>query len=70
MVTLTSAPEIIETLGGIRAVSQLTGCTTGAIWNWKDRNVLPSKTYAVMKAALKDKGADAPASLWNMVEAL
>ncbi len=71
MVTLHSIEEIIEALGGMKAVSTMTGRRDArAVWNWKDRGAFPASTYAVLKGALNNKGFDAPASLWrNMAEA-
>lgn len=68
MVTLNSVPEVINVLGGMPAVADLTGRKSNVVWNWKDRKVFPAYTYAVLKAALHAKGADAPDNLWkNMV---
>lgn len=70
MVTLTSVPDVINVLGGMPAVADLTGRKSNVVWNWKDRKAFPANTYAVMKAALHARGVDAPDSLWrNMAEA-
>lgn len=66
---LKSVKEVIDALGGMPTVAELTGRSPGVVWNWKDRKTFPSNTYAVLKAALKARGIDAPGSLWNMAEA-
>jgi hypothetical protein len=67
---LNSIEEVISELGGIEAVRELTRRpTTSVVPMWKVRKTFPTNTYAVMKAALRVKGADAPDSLWNMAEA-
>jgi len=68
MVTLDSIEDIIDELGGLKAVGALTGRKSGVVWNWKDRKAFPTNTYVVMQAALRAKGVDAPASLWGMPE--
>jgi hypothetical protein len=70
MRTLNSISEVIEALGGVKAVAELTGRTgsPSAVPNWRARNSFPTDTYAVMKAALRAKGASAPGELWKMPE--
>jgi hypothetical protein len=68
MRTLTSIEEVIDALGGTKAVAELTKRSSpSAVPNWKTRK-FPPNTYAIMKAALQAQGADAPDSLWNMME--
>lgn len=70
MATLNSVPEVIDALGGMPAVADLTGRKSNVVWNWKDRKAFPANTYTVLKAALRAKGVDAPDALWkNMAEA-
>ncbi|WP_369527279.1 carph-isopro domain-containing protein [Bradyrhizobium elkanii] len=68
---LSTIEEVISELGGPKAVAELTNRTSqSAVPMWKSRQRFPASTYAVMKAALRSHGADAPDSLWNnMVEA-
>jgi hypothetical protein len=67
---LNTVEEVILELGGPIAVRQLANLKSpSAVWNWKDRNGFPPKTYTVMKAALRARGADAPDALWNMAVA-
>lgn len=67
---LHSVEEVIAVLGGLDAVKELTKSKAPSVVPmWKSRRYFPPRTFAVMKAALNAKGADAPASLWNMAEA-
>lgn len=67
---LQTIEEVISELGGFDAVKELTRRdSASAVPMWKSRKMFPTNTYAVMKAALNSKGADAPARLWNMAEA-
>ena len=63
---LSTTGEVIDALGGVPAVSELTGSTYKAVFNWKGFDNFPSKTYLVMTGALASKGKTAPASLWGM----
>jgi hypothetical protein len=67
---LNSIEDVIEELGGVKAVAELTNRTNSAsvVPNWIDRKSFPRQTYAVMKAALHAKGATAPGDLWKMPE--
>ena len=65
---LKSATEIIETLGGIKGVSKLTGMSYAAVWNWKSFGRFPARTYDLLTRALHKAGMSAPASLWGMTE--
>jgi hypothetical protein len=69
MRTIKTIEQVIEALGGVKAVAELTKRTSpSAVPNWIMRNSFPTDTYAVMKAALRDKGATAPGALWKMPE--
>jgi len=67
---LHTVEEVISALGGFDVVKELTNRNSPSVVPmWKHREQFPPNTYAVMKAALRSKNADAPASLWNMAEA-
>jgi hypothetical protein len=69
MRTLGSIEEVIEELGGTKAVAELTKrASPSAVPNWQIRKAFPTNTYAVMKAALAAKDATAPGELWGMPE--
>jgi hypothetical protein len=63
---LSTTDDVIDALGGIPAVMELTGSTYKAVFNWKGFSSFPSKTYLVMTDALVALGKTAPASLWGM----
>jgi hypothetical protein len=64
---LKTAQDVVDTLGGLAAVCELTGANTKQAWNWVGRaEMFPACTYVVMQRALRRRGATAPAWLWNM----
>jgi hypothetical protein len=54
---------------GIEGVMALTGGNKTAVYYYKASGKFPPKTYVVLKAALAAIGAEAPDSLWQMIEA-
>ncbi len=66
MVELTTAPEIMDVLGGNQGVASLTGSAPSAVSNWRAFNRFPSRVYIVMTKALADLGYIAPPALWRM----
>lgn len=66
MSVLTSTKQVIDELGGISAVAELTGRKYGAAAQWPHFATFPSNTYLVMTGALAARGLSAPASLWGM----
>lgn len=66
---LASARDVVDALGGVGAVAELTRTTYRAAHNWKQRGSFPAKTHVVMVEALRARGLSAAASLWRMVEA-
>lgn len=67
-VELSTTAEVMEALGGISAVMQLTSSKYNAVHNWQSFPKFPSNTYVAMTNALREKGFHAPASLWGMKE--
>lgn len=66
MEELTTTAAVIDRLGGIGAVAELTGRKYNAAWNWTTFKTFPPDTYVAMTEALNAKGCVAPASLWRM----
>ena len=66
--SLSSVPDVIAALGGPDALSNLTGRGVRAVSMWKVRGKFASETYAVMIEALRERGLDAPRSLWGQLE--
>ena len=63
---LETAAAVIESLGGLSHVGKLTGSRYTAVANWKAAGAFPPRTYLLLTCALRDRGFEAPASLWNM----
>lgn len=63
---LTTTAEVMDALGGIRAVAALTGRKYTAAANWRRFPTFPSNTYVIMTDALRQVGYQAPHSLWGM----
>ena len=66
---LTTTNQVIDALGGVEAIASLTGRSYDAAWNWTRSDTFPANTFLVVTAALKERGLEAPPSLWRMVEA-
>jgi hypothetical protein len=63
---LDTAGKVTKALGGAAVVAQLTGVGRKAVSNWVTSRNFPAKTYVVMNAALRERGLNAPARLWQM----
>lgn len=63
---LTTAEAVIDALGGLKAVAQLTDRTVQNVWNWKAVGKFPARHFVTMQAALHLRGRAASASLWSM----
>jgi hypothetical protein len=68
MPEITDTSEIIDMLGGNRAVAALTSSSHKAVSNWRAAGVFPSNTFLVLKAELTRRGMSAPDHLWSMRE--
>ncbi len=66
---LTTVDEVIDCLGGNRAVQTLTGLkSVQAVWEWRNRSVIASRFYHLMTEALASKGRTADPKLWGQAE--
>jgi hypothetical protein len=64
-----NARDVITALGGLEAVSLLTGRKYGTVSAWQTRfNSFPPELYVIMTEALEKIGASAPMSLWRQIE--
>jgi hypothetical protein len=61
--------EVIEALGGTKAVAEMTGRTYNAAANWRVFNRFPANTFVLMQTELVKRGLSAPVALWGMAEA-
>jgi hypothetical protein len=64
---LTTTVAVMRALGGIQAVSALTGSGYKATENWNRFETFPPRYFLVMTWALHKKGLSAPPELWGMV---
>lgn len=62
---INTADEVIDVLGGTRAVARLMGVDDRVVSNWRERG-LPPETFVALTSKLKEKNLDAPPSLWRM----
>jgi hypothetical protein len=63
---LSSADQVIEALGGIQALMDLTGRKYSAVHHWRSCGSFPSSTYLILTTELHRKGLTASPSLWRM----
>jgi hypothetical protein len=66
---LHTTSEIMDELGGIKAVAELTGRKYSAAFNWRASGSFPANTYVVLIDALKERDCVASPQLWGMKEA-
>ncbi len=65
MICLSSARDVIQHLGGPRAVARMFGVRPSAVSNWSQAGVFPPKTFLLIVQKLEDQGHTAPHSLWD-----
>jgi hypothetical protein len=66
MKKLSTARQVIEHLGGLPRVCEITRANLKQAYNWPGRaQAFPACYYVVMTRALKRRDATAPARLWN-----
>lgn len=58
--------EVIDALGGTRAVARLLLGKEAAVSNWRAAGHFPSNTYLAIQRELAKIGATAPDFLWRM----
>ena len=69
MRTLKTTSEVIDALGGTKAVAELTKRSYRAAFNWRSFPKFPANTFVIFRAELDRCGFDAPLSLWGMADA-
>jgi hypothetical protein len=62
---ITSTQQVFDALGGTHRISQLTGASYTAAYNWLT-NGLPARTYLILTQALAWRGFTADPDLWGM----
>ena len=67
MKRLRTIQQVVDVLGGLEGLCELTGANLKQAWHWVGRaGQFPANTYVCMIRALNRRGYDAPARLWNM----
>lgn len=66
--SLETKEEVIAELGGILALSRLTGSEYGAVENWKRQPTFPSRHFLRMWLELLSRGCFASPELWGQAE--
>ena len=69
MTTLRTTSDIINALGGIETMAELTGTSVNGVYNWRAGKQFAADTYRLLKDALEEIGHDAPDTLWPMRQA-
>lgn len=68
---LTTVDEVIDCLGGNKAVADEVGLRTyQAVWEWRNRGIIPARFYQLMIDRLRALGKSADPRLWGQVPAL
>jgi hypothetical protein len=66
---LTKARDIVQYLGGVEAVCEMTGRDYKTVYHWTGRmGTFPARYHDMMTKALKKRGFTAPPALWNQEE--
>jgi hypothetical protein len=66
MKRLRTVDEVVEVLGGLDGVCELTEANLKQAWHWVGRaGQFPAQYYVVMTRSLRRRGYEAPARLWN-----
>lgn len=63
---LSSAVQVIDALGGIQAVMDLTGRKYSAVHHWRSCGSFPASTYLLLTDELRRRDLTASPSLWRM----
>jgi hypothetical protein len=65
----TKARDVVDWLGGIEAVCEMTGRDLKTVYHWIGRSgTFPARYHDMMTKALKKRGCTAPPALWNQEE--
>lgn len=68
LAALTTHDAVVEALGGVSGVQQLTDVESPqAVANWLRRG-FPSRLFLVMTAELEQRGFTAPAHFWGIAQ--
>jgi DNA-binding phage protein len=67
---LNTAADVVDALGGIHAVAEITGTKRSGIYNWLATGQFPADTYLLLQTELKIRNLVAPDYLWPMRQAV
>jgi hypothetical protein len=65
---LTSFNEVMDVLGGVKAVAEMTRNSRTSLWNWKQAGQFPPRHYRMMRDALLERGCVADLRLWAFTQ--
>ena len=63
--SLLTVSEVIQALGGTKAVAQLFDLREAAVGNWRIANAMPPHSFTKIQAELMARGTTADISLWK-----
>lgn len=63
--SLSTVSEVIQALGGTKAVAQLFDLREAAVGNWRIANAMPPHTFTKIQAELMARGTTADIGLWK-----
>jgi hypothetical protein len=63
---LTTAEAVVDALGGVLAVAEMTGTKRSGVYNWLAAGRFPADTYLLLRDELKARNMSAPNYLWPM----
>lgn len=67
MKRLRTVDQVVDALGGLSEVCKITDANLKQAWHWHGRaGQFPANTYVALQRALRRRGYEAPARLWNM----
>ena len=69
MMNLNTAEAVVDVLGGVMAVAEMTGTKRSGVYNWLATGRFPADTYLLIQDELKSRNLIAPDYLWPMRQA-
>jgi hypothetical protein len=66
---LTSFNEVVNALGGVKAVATMTRSSRTSVYNWRQAGQFPARHYRIMREALSKRGYTAGLRLWAFTPA-
>lgn len=60
-----TASELIDALGGNRAVAEIAGVLSSAVSNWRKFGRIPPRLFITIRDAARDRGVEVPENLFE-----